>query len=186
MYKLIFMLLFGVCFSASAQTIKKCQDAEGNWHYGDQAALECESSGITVMDATGTEVNKIDPPDTREAVEARQAIEEKLAEQERLDAEQQALDQRLLVTYEDENSIIRTRDALIAAIDSSIEADQVMKERLERDLSDASDDNAAAELRSQVNEFEQSIRDRLASKEVVRERYNLELTRYQELTKLKE
>ncbi|MDJ0958308.1 MAG: hypothetical protein QNI91_15685 [Arenicellales bacterium] len=172
-----------------AETFKKCQDADGNWHYGDQAAQECELSRITEIDGSGTHLNEIEAPLTEEELAARERMNEKLAEQKRMEAEKKALDQRLLVTYDSDESIIRTRDALLNAIDSGIEADQTFRERLDEELADAiasgvkETDRKVVELRLQIEEYDKSIRDRLAARELARERYDLELSRYQELTK---
>ena len=172
-----------------AETFKKCQDAEGNWHYGDQAAQECELSRITEIDGSGTHLKEIEAPLSEEELEARKRMNDKMAEQKRMEAEKKALDQRLLVTYDSDESIIRTRDALLHAIDSGITADQTFREQLDQELVDMiassvkETDSKAVELRLQIEEFDKSIRDRLAVRELTRERYDFELSRYQELTK---
>ena len=126
---------------------------------------------------------------TEEELAARERMNEKLAEQKRMEAEKKALDQRLLVTYDSDESIIRTRDALLNAIDSGIEADQTFREKLDKELADAiasgvkETNRKVVELRLQIEEYDKSIRDRLAARELARERYDLELSRYQELTK---
>ena len=172
-----------------AETFKKCQDAEGNWHYGDQAAQECEFSAITEIDGSGTHLNEIEAPLTEEELATRDRMNEKLAEQKRMEAEKKALDQRLLVTYDSDESIIRTRDALLNAIDSGIQADQSFREKLDKELADTvangakETDRKVVELRLQIEEYDKSIRDRLAARELAKARYDLELSRYQELTK---
>ena len=184
------LLLISVCFMlpVSAESFKKCQDAEGNWHYGDEAAQECDRSLITEIDGSGTHLNQIDAPLTKEELEAKKRMEEKLAEQKRTEREQKALDQRLLVTYDSQESIIRTRDALLHAIDSGIEADQTFREQLDQELvntiaNGAKDtDKKVTELRLQIEEFDKSIRDRLTARELARQRYDFEISRYQELT----
>ena len=48
MIRLVVLAVTVFCaFPVYAETFKKCQDADGNWHYGDQAAQECELSRIT-------------------------------------------------------------------------------------------------------------------------------------------
>lgn len=172
----------------SAETFKKCQDVDGNWHYGDQAAQECEQSRITEIDGSGTQLNEIEAPLTKEELEAKQRMEEKLAEQRRVEREKKALDLRLLATYDSHESIIRTRDALLNAIDSGIAADQSLRDQLDQELAATMaggakvTDKQVAELRVQIEEFDKSIRNRLATRELARERYDFELSRYQELT----
>lgn len=181
----LFLVVHG---HAQAETFKKCQDADGKWHYGDQAAEVCELSKITELDASGVTLNQISAPATEEELQAKQRMEHKLVEQQRLDDEQKALDQRLLATYDDHKSIIRTRDAMLAAIDSAIEADQSLKEQLDKELATVitnSGEDAGEktdELKLRIEQFEKSIRDRLATRELTRERYDLQLSRFQELT----
>lgn len=174
--------------AVQGETFKKCQDAEGNWHYGDQAAQACEQSKITEIDASGVQLQQIDAPPTEEELAAKQRMDQKLTEQKRLDDEQKALDQRLLATYDNRDSIVRTRDAMLAAIDSAIAADQSLKEQLDRELasivtgSGGDSGEKIDELKLRIEQFEKSIRDRLATRELTRERYNLQLSRFQELT----
>lgn len=190
MNKLI-LLLFSFCCMApvSAQTIKKCQDTDGKWHYGDHAAEECERARITELDESGTQLRQIKAPPTKEELDAKERMEDKMAEQQRMDREQNALDQRLLATYESVESISRTRDALLAAIDSVIATDQDLKKRIEKELvglqgddGEPEDTEVAAELRLRIDDFDRAIRDQLAKREQVKHRYNRDLARYRELT----
>ncbi len=173
---------------ALAETFKKCQDAEGKWHYGDQAAEACELSKVTEVDASGVQINEVDAPVTQEELVAKQRMEQKLVEQKKIDDEQKALDQRLLATYDNHESIIKARDAMLAAIDSAIAADQILKEQLDKELAgvvSAGDNGASdkvAELKLRIEQFEKSIRNRLAKRESTRERYDFQLSRFRELT----
>ena len=174
---------------AHAETIKKCQDAEGKWHYGDQAAAACELSNIMEIDGeSGVQIKQIDAPPTPEELAAKERMEQKLVEQQRLDDEQKALDQRLLATYDNHESIIRTRDAMLAAIDSAIAADQSLKEQLDKELAslisqgEGGSGETVDELKLRIEQFEKSIRERLATRESTRERYDMQLSRFQELT----
>lgn len=175
--------------SVSAQTIKKCQDVNGKWHYGDHAAEECERARITELDESGTQLKHIKAPPTQEELDAKMRMDEKLAEQQRMDREQKALDQRLLATYENAASISRTRDALLSAIDSVIATDQDLKSRIEKELvglegedGEPNDTKFAAELRAQIEDFDRAIRDQLAKREQVKQRYDKDLARFRELT----
>ena len=45
---------------AMAQEMAKCQDEQGNWHYGDFAAAECANNAeITNMSETGTVIGTV-------------------------------------------------------------------------------------------------------------------------------
>lgn len=165
----------------------KCQDAEGKWHYGDLAAQECESSRITEIHESGTILKQTKPPATAEELEAKRRLDEKLARQQVLEEEQKVLDQRLLATYEDEGSIIKSRDSLLAAMDDSLGADQALKHRLEEELAALQQNGGkgveekAADLRAQIEDFDRAIRTRLAARELARNRYDAELERYRKL-----
>ncbi len=173
----------------SAQTIKKCQDANGKWHYGDHAAFECEqSSRITEIDEEGRQVGEVEAPPTQEELNAKLHAERQLSEQENTDANQKRLDQRLLITYENPESILLTRDALLAAIDSAVDADRDLKDQLTDELRriEASGGPNAAEnaasVKQQIADFDEAIQARLATKEIAKNRYEMEHRRYKELT----
>jgi hypothetical protein len=173
----------------SAQTIKKCQDANGKWHYGDHAAFECEqSSRITEIDEEGRQVGEVEAPPTQEELNAKLHAERQLSEQEKTDANQKRLDRRLLITYENPESILLTRDALLAAIDSAVDADRDLRDQLTDELRriEASGGPNAAEnaasVKQQIADFDEAIQARLATKEIAKNRYEMEHRRYKELT----
>lgn len=190
-------ILFSVLLilPVSAQTIKKCQDADGKWHYGDHAALECEKSArITEIDEEGDTVSEIDAPPSQEELDAKLRADEQRVEQETAASVQQRLDQRLLVTYESADRILQTRDALLAAIDSAIDADQILRERLVDELGrlESYKDEETGEIQTdpeeleaikrQIAEFDESIRDRRTNREIARDKYDMEHKRFLELT----
>lgn len=173
----------------SEGTIKKCQDADGNWHYGDHASFECEqNSRITEIDMEGDTVGEIEAPPTPEELEAKLRAEEQMSEQVEAEAAQKRTDQRLLITYDNADRILQTRDALLAALDSAIEADQILKDRLADELKklrNSGNPNDAGNISSveqQIADFDEAIRDRLAKRELAREKYDLDYKRYKELT----
>ena len=57
--------------------IKKCQDEDGNWHYGDTAAAECSKSKIIEINNQGYKSRVIDAPATEQELIARKASEER-------------------------------------------------------------------------------------------------------------
>lgn len=184
----ILLSLFLVLPVFADTTIKKCQDAEGKWHYGDHAAFECEQSArVTEMDEEGQKVGEIDAPPTQEELDAKLRAEEQMSEQEESQVVQARLDQRLLVTYDNPDSILVTRDALLAAIDSATEADRILRDRLRDEYNEVQargneDDAARLEsIKRQIADFDESIKDRLAKREIAREKYDTDYKRYKEL-----
>jgi hypothetical protein len=185
MSKLVYLVVSFLCISpVSAQTIKKCQDAEGNWHYGDHAAFECEqSSRVTEMDEGGGTIGEAEAPPTQEELDARQRAEEQESEQEIVEAKQRRLDQKLLVTYDNADSIVTARDALMAAMDSAIEANQDLKQRLVDELDRIEAGSELAEtLRQEIAVFDDDTQDRLTKRELIRNKFNQEYERYKVLT----
>ena len=185
----ILLSLFLVLPVSADTTIKKCQDAEGKWHYGDHAAFECEQSArVTEIDEEGQKVREIDAPPTQEELDAKLRAEEQMSEQEESEAVQARLDQRLLVTYDNPDSILVTRDALLAAIDSATEADRILRDRLKDEYNEVQargieDDVARLEsIKRQIADFDEAIKDRLAKREIAREKYDIDYKRYKELT----
>ncbi len=182
---LVVSLLYITPVSAqTAQTFKKCQDAEGKWFYGDNAAFECEqSSRVTVIDEGGATVGEIEAPPNQEELDARQRAEEQMAEQALVEANQRRLDQKLLSIYDSADSITRARDALVAAMDSAIEANYDLKQRLvdELDRIEAGSEQAEAILR-EMADFDDATQDRLTKRELIRKKYNEEYKRYKALT----
>jgi len=193
MNKLVLLVVSLLCIlPVSAQdtpTFKKCQDADGKWHYGDHAAFECEqSSRVTEMDEGGNTVGHTDAPPTQEELDARQRAEEQAAEQEIVEANQRRIDQKLLNIYDSAENIRRTRDALIAFLDSSIEGNEDLRQR----LVDVLDEIEAGELpvtpdqpellRQQIAEYDIAIQESLTKRRVVQKKYDADYQRYLELT----
>jgi len=185
---IVLLAAFFFLLPVAAQSIKKCQDADGKWFYGDHAASQCERSRITEIDEQGATIGETDAPPTQEELDAKQRAQEQMVEQAVVKANQRRLDQRLLITYDNPDSIVRTRDALLAAIDSAIEADQVLKEHLDAELDkikasgEAGASDQAESLRSQIAAFDDAIQERLTQRELVRKKYDTDHRRYLELT----
>ena len=118
----IFLLLMLVGFSTSSvASMKKCQDADGNWHYGDSAVTACKNSKITTLTKRGFIDTEQGPPKTQKqrAEELQQAelLAEKEAQEEKLANDRL----RILSIYETENDIDRQRDNQLNAVESKID-----------------------------------------------------------------
>ena len=100
--------------------IKKCQDADGKWHYGDVSVDVCSNSDITTLNERGFVSETLDAPKSEEELKAEQ---EKLAAEEaesmRLkEAQEEKL--RILSIYETEADIDRQRDNQLSSVDGNI------------------------------------------------------------------
>ncbi len=108
--------------SGGSAKIKKCQDTQGKWHYGDRAAEECERSKIIELSNRGVKRGVIKAPPTAEELQAREKRQVELEEERKRAEEQARRDQQLLGTYGHEQDIIYIRDRKLAQIEYTISA----------------------------------------------------------------
>ena len=118
----IFLLLMLVGFStSSAASMKKCQDADGNWHYGDSAVKACQNSKITTLTKRGFIDTEQGPPKTpkqrREELQQAELLAEKEAQEKALANDRL----RILSIYEAESDIDRQRDNQLNAVESKMD-----------------------------------------------------------------
>ena len=117
---LVLLSLPFLLLSGPAHAIKKCQDAEGNWHYGDIAVEQCKESKITTLNNRGFIKDQDEAPLTAEqrASEAKdQAKVQKVLDQKN-EVEQER--QRVINVYESEADIDRQRENQLDSVQSSI------------------------------------------------------------------
>jgi hypothetical protein len=124
MKRIIFILSATLVFSALpfsyAYAIKKCQDADGNWHYGDIAVSQCSKSKVTTLNDRGFIADEKNAPKTEEQLENESSEQAKLdAEAARIRAEEDERI-RILSVYETEADIDRQRDNQIGSVSSNI------------------------------------------------------------------
>lgn len=180
--------------SAQSTTIQKCQDADGNWHYGDYAAEVCAQSVIESMDReSGLKVGEQGLPPSKEEIEAEEAAKAQAEADEARQAKQRAKENRILAIYESEDQIINARDERVKAISNSIEFNNTMQERLEKRLAGfegqvanqslKETDREALEsrikaIKSQIAEYQSSTTTKEKEKSEMEMRYNGELEFY--------
>lgn len=181
--------------SASAQTIKKCKDADGTWHYGDFAAAECERSKITELSETGMKVDEQGLPPTREELRAEQERQRRQQDEKQTRLEQTRRDNMLLMTYESEQSILSARDQRLQAIDAYIEANRGFVDRLRDQLAELEARAKASSLKKperaeierqidstlgQITEYEMATDVKMQERTAIEQRYADELSRYRD------
>ncbi len=107
--------------SSPAHAIKKCKDADGNWHYGDVAVSACESSKVTTLNDRGIVTDELEAPKSDEEVrEEEEAAALKAAEK----AQRAALleeKRRVMSIYETEEDIDRQRDNQLHSVERNID-----------------------------------------------------------------
>ncbi len=124
MKRIIFVLNVTLLFAAlpfsAAHAIKKCQDSEGRWHYGDVAVSQCQQSKVTTLNDRGFVESEKEAPKTPEQLEKeRQGSDLAEAKAARIQAEENERN-RILSIYETEADIDRQRDNQIGSVESNI------------------------------------------------------------------
>ena len=158
---LVFSTLLVTALPAFA--IKKCQDADGKWHYGDIAVEECENSKITTLTDRGFIKEEEAAPKTEAELRAEaeeQALMEK-EEREKREAEEEK--RRILSIYETEADIDRQRDNQVRSVQSNIDVHESylanMEKRIARfEQKKAETDNPNIKKRYQDNIDESQVR----------------------------
>lgn len=113
-------ILFGVLPFSSAHAIKKCQDANGNWHYGDIAVSQCKKSKVTTLNERGFITNEKDAPKTEEQLQQEKQANAKVLEIAAAKKAEEDERNRILSVYETEADIDRQRDNQIDSVVSNI------------------------------------------------------------------
>ncbi|GHA04087.1 hypothetical protein GCM10008090_11740 [Arenicella chitinivorans] len=146
-------LMLILLLPATSHAIKKCQDADGNWHYGDTAVDECERSKVTTLNSRGFISSEDEAPKTAEELAAEEAsLAKERAEEQRV-ADEKAERERLLSIYQTEADIDRQLDNQIYSVDSSIAVHKVylkgMKDKVERLTKKKASQNGSPAARTQ-------------------------------------
>lgn len=181
-------------FASNAHAIKKCQDAEGKWHYGDGAAKECDTAKVTELNNRGFVKGEEEAPKTKEQIEAERETVEKLEEMRLAQQKEKEERERILSVYQSESDIDRQLDNQIYSVDSSITVHQVylkgMAEkiaRLEKQQPDLKGFRKQANLeeietsKAKIAEFETELKSLENQKKEIQERFAREKELYRAL-----
>lgn len=169
--------------AAQAQSITKCQDSEGNWHYGDFASTACaEESTITEIDERGQLVRESDAPPTEDELAARRAAEEQEREEAERRARQAAEDRRLLHTYDSAEAITDARDKRLTALEQELESHRLFRQDLVDERQKVQNDGGRlGELDQQIEQYDAAIQRLEQERRNVMDSYEQDLERYSEL-----
>lgn len=173
--------------AAQAQSITKCQDADGNWHYGDFAAEACaEESTITEIDERGQTLRETEAPPSRDELEAEEAARQAAEQQAELEAREREANQRLLRTYESVEGIMQSRDARVAGIDNDLESHRLFRQDLiderKRLLEENGDPDRIRDIEERIQEYDEAIEALEADRRDTMEKFNEDAERFRELT----
>ena len=183
-------------FTVEAAKIKKCKDAQGKWHYGDQAADECKRTNIIELSGQGVKTRVIRAPATEEELAARERDKAEMEAAKKRAAEQAKIDRQLLATYGHEDDIIYIRDRKLVQIESTITAATATLKplraalvRMEQEAAAAKEGSQVAKdlqtqiikTRQQIARHETAMAAKRQEQEAIRARANADLQRYREL-----
>lgn len=133
-FKLIPILAFALLVnSGTVYAISKCQDADGKWHYGDNAASACGDTRITIIDETGRKIEEIDEPLTLEVINAQKAEEKRKKLEQKQQAKRELEKKRILAIYPSEDSVIRARDDRLKGMDKNIRLQEELLDSMRYD-----------------------------------------------------
>ncbi|MDH5632250.1 MAG: DUF4124 domain-containing protein [Gammaproteobacteria bacterium] len=170
---------------AGATKIKKCQDEDGMWHYGDRAAAACAKSKIIEMNTDGTKTGEVAAPPTVEELKVLEEQQKRDEERKKAEAEQARQDALLLSIYGHEKDIIYVRDRKIAQVEHSITANKetltTLEKTLERQQKQKVEEDSLEHTRSQINRVKGAIDAKRVEQKDIEAHYNKELVRYREI-----
>ena len=181
--------------SNASFAVKKCQDADGRWHYGDIAVIECENSKITTLDDRGFIEDELARPKTEEElVEEAQAEIDAAKEADRL-REIEENKQRILSIYETEADIDRHRDNQLDSVDGNIavhkaflksQEDRIKRAEQKREVTKhlKAKQRIAEDIevtKDRIQTYQSALEKLLVQKEQIVERFSREKALYQRL-----
>ena len=191
----LFLLPAFLVFPVAGYPISKCQDENGKWHYGDNAASVCGNARITIMDDRGRKVDEVAPPMTVEEFNALEAEEIRKAAEDKLEAKRQQERRRILAIYPREESIIRARDERLKGMDNNIRVQEELMDDMRLDLKALeakkvpADATAKMKLESRkklqqanIDEYHQAIIRLRREREQAAQKYDRILREFRELT----
>ncbi len=180
------------------QKIKKCQDANGRWYYGDTAAETCNQSKVTVINDKGLRVKEIAAPPTEAEIKARERNQSTNDNEQKRAEEKARRDNQLLATYDNENQIIVARDRKLTELESQLRATtetlNTLRATLNRMQSRAAQEKSQgkvseetatniAKTEAQIAKHEAALADTKKQQEDVKARYQSDLEHYRDLMK---
>jgi len=181
--------------SGAVYAIAKCQDADGKWHYGDNASYACGNNRITIIDETGRKLEEIDKPLTFEEINAQKAEEKRKILEEKQQAKHEQEKKRILAIYPTEESVIRARDDRLKGMDKNIRLQQQLLDTMRLDLKGlearmVTDKEGVKNIletriklqRENVDDFRQAISQLRRERERTAEKYEEVLIEFRELT----
>jgi hypothetical protein len=181
----ILLGLMIVSLQVEAGRIKKCQDDDGMWHYGDRAAEACAKTKVIEMSAEGHKTGEMAAPPTAEELKVFEEQKKREDIRKKAEAEQARKDALLLSIYGHENDIIYVRKRKVAQVEHSIKANKetltTLEKTLERQIKQKAEEKSIEHTRSQIKRVQEAIDQKRVEQKGIEAKYNKELIRYREI-----
>lgn len=179
--------------------IKKCQDAQGRWHYGDTADAQCKQSKVVEINNQGITTKEIAAPLTPAELKQRELNKSSVDAETKKTEEQARQDQLLLATYGHEDDISFVRDRKVADIEGQVhaslqtltslgnalkrvQAQAAEEQRGGKPVSEATTKHIA-NIEAQIAKHEQYVALKKQEEEATRVQAKKDMERYRELKK---
>ena len=199
-YVIAITAFIALTVSSDSWAIKKCQDKDGKWHYGDVAVEACRTSKVTTLNERGVVTNERPAPLTEEEIAAQAKAKEeadKRAEQERIEREERT---RILSIYETEEDIVRQRDNQLYSVQSNIDVHKAyiksLQEREGREKATLAElthpvaqERASANIKTtqaEIKSYTKQLAELEQQKIEITDRFREEVEMYRELRKAKQ
>jgi hypothetical protein len=167
--KLFPVLLLAVALPIQAAEIKKCQDENGQWHYGDLADDACGLTEVTRLNEQGSIIGKEPLPPTQQQLDDRAKAKKEAAAAKVIKDKQRRRDKSLVQIYSSEEVINSTRDRKLESIDNNLEVMQKLKEGILSDLNKLKERKQSDKVKKLVAERERAVKsyERVISQSLV-------------------
>jgi hypothetical protein len=159
--------------------IKKCQDEDGKWHYGDFADEACAARAeVTKLSQKGQVLGVDKPPPTQEELEKKNKAKRDATAKAAREKQQRQKDLSLLQIYGSEEVIVSTRDRKLESIDNNLEVTRQLKQGIESDLEELKTwkkskkvDKLIAEREAAIRSYDNVIQQSLDQRNNLNEQY---------------
>ena len=150
--------MLAVALPIQAATIKKCQDENGQWHYGNFADDACGVTEVTRLNEKGGIEGKEPPPPTQQQLDDRAKAKKEAAAAKAIKDKQRRRDESLVQIYGSEDVINSTRNRKLESIDNNLEVMQKLKEGIESDLNKLKGREQSDKVKKLVAERERAVK----------------------------
>lgn len=200
------LLMFGLwlasAVAAGPARFYKWVDEQGRVHYSDTVPPAAAGQERQVKSASGQTVQTIEPPPTRQQLEAKQRAHDKATQAEHRRRAQEEYDRTLLLTFSSAQEIKTARDDRLRAVTAQIELIQQRLDKLQARLREQQRKAVHIERTGQgdptpvyeeIKQLQQHIDDngtfierKLGEQQRIRQEFARDMARYRELMAARE